>query len=379
MWPQIDKKKGNWFPAGLDSQNLHGLQGYKVFISIAIILGDGLYNFVKILYKTLDALYKTYKSRELPVVKQDGLPALSYDEEERRTQVFLKDRIPIWIPFGGYLGLGVVSILLVCLLIFHPLKWYYMLIILIFAPILGFCNAYGCGLTDWSLATTYGKLAIFIIGAWAGSAHGGVLAGLAACGVMLNIVSTASDLMQDFKTGYLTLSSPKSMLVSQAIGTAMGCVISPCVFYFFLKANKDLGAPGSAYPAPYALVYRNIAILGVEGFSSLPKHCLIFCYAFFAGAILVNIIRDLVGKKWSKWIPVPMAMAIPFYLGGYFTLDMCLGSLILFIWQQINKAKADTYTSAVASGMICGDGIWSLPSALLSLFGVQAPFCIRVP
>ncbi|KAF5179363.1 Iron-phytosiderophore transporter yellow stripe [Thalictrum thalictroides] len=74
-----------------------------------------------------------------------------------------------------------------------------------------------------------------------------------------------------------------------------------------------------------------------------------------------------------------MAMAIPFYLGGYFTLDMCLGSLILFIWQQINKAKADTYTSAIASGMICGDGIWSLPSALLSLFGVQAPFCIRVP
>ena len=51
------------------------------------------------------------------------------------------------------------------------------------------------------------------------------LAGLAACGVMMNIVSTASDLMQDFKTGYMTLASPRSMFASQVIGTAIGCVI----------------------------------------------------------------------------------------------------------------------------------------------------------
>ncbi|KAJ4955316.1 hypothetical protein NE237_012099 [Protea cynaroides] len=44
------------------------------------------------------------------------------------------------------------------------------------------------------------ELAIFSIGAWVGGSHGGVLAGLAACGVMMNIVSTASDLSQDFKT-----------------------------------------------------------------------------------------------------------------------------------------------------------------------------------
>jgi uncharacterized oligopeptide transporter (OPT) family protein len=91
----------------------------------------------------------------------------------------------------------------------------------LFAPILAFCNAYGCGLTDWSLASTYGKLAIFTIGAWAGKGDGGVLAGLAACGVMMSIVSTAADLMQDFKTGYMTLASPRSMFVSQIIGTGI--------------------------------------------------------------------------------------------------------------------------------------------------------------
>jgi OPT family oligopeptide transporter len=254
------------------------------------------------------------------------------------------------------------------------------LVIYACAPTLAFCNAYGCGLTDWSLASTYGKLAIFTIGAWAGAAHGGVLAGLAACGVMMNIVSTASDLMQDFKTGYLTLASPKSMFVSQVIGTAMGCVISPCVFWLFYKAFDDLGLPGSQYPAPYAVVYRNMAILGVEGFSSLPKNCLKLCYIFFCGAILINIFKDVMErkcKKFAKFIPLPMAMAIPFYIGPYFAIDMCVGSLILYVWGRINKAKADAFAPAVASGLICGDGIWTLPSSILALAGVKAPICMR--
>ncbi|RVW14322.1 putative metal-nicotianamine transporter YSL7 [Vitis vinifera] len=179
----------------------------------------------------------------------------------------------------------------------------------IVAPVMAFCNAYGRGLTDWSLASTYGKFAIFTIGAWAGAAHGGVVAGLAACGVMMNIVSTTSDLMQDFKTGHLIVASPRSMFVSQLIGTAMGCVIASCVFWLFYKAFDDLGQEGSECPAPYALVYP----------------------------ILVNLIRDAVGKRRAR----------------------------------TNKAKADAFGPAVASGLICGDGIWIFPSSILDLAGVK--------
>ncbi|KAG8065352.1 hypothetical protein GUJ93_ZPchr0004g39632 [Zizania palustris] len=47
MWPLIKNKKGEWYSASLKESSLQGLQGYRVFISIALILGDGLYNFVK--------------------------------------------------------------------------------------------------------------------------------------------------------------------------------------------------------------------------------------------------------------------------------------------------------------------------------------------
>lgn len=383
MWPLIGNKKGSWYPASLPPSNLHGLQGYRIFIGISVILGDGLYNFIKVIGRTVLAIKDHVKSKgssTLPL-SDDGRPItdpaanVSFDDQ-RRIEIFLKDQIPTHYALAGYVLVAAISIGTLPQ-IFPQLKWYYILVAYIFAPVLAFCNAYGCGLTDWSLASTYGKLAIFIIGAWAGSANGGVLAGLAACGVMMSIVSTASDLMQDFKTGYLTLASPRSMFVSQVIGTAMGCVIAPCVFWLFYKAFDNVGIPGTEYSAPYASIYRNISILGVEGFGSLPKHCLSLCYGFFAAAMIVNLVRDLAGKKVARFIPLPMAMAIPFYLGAYFAIDMCVGSLILFIWEMIDKAKADAFGPAVASGMICGDGLWTLPQSFLALAKVNPPICMK--
>ncbi|CAL9109050.1 unnamed protein product [Musa textilis] len=380
MWPLINNQKGHWYSATLPPTSLHGLQGYRVFIGIAMILGDGLYNFLKVLHRTTSAFItaaRKHPTSTLPV-SDDDRPAttLTTFDDERRTEVFLKDQIPKWVAFGGYIAVAIISIITLPH-IFPPLKWYFILVAYVFAPVLAFCNAYGCGLTDWSLASTYGKLAIFIFGAWAGASHGGVLAGLAACGVMMNVVSTASDLMQDFKTGYLTLASPRSMFVSQVIGTSMGCVIAPCVFWLFFKAFKDIGTPDSEYPAPYAIIYRNMAILGVDGFSSLPKHCLTLCYIFFALAIAINLARDLSPKKVARFIPIPMAMAIPFYIGSYFAIDMFVGSVILFVWEQLNKAKADAFAPAVASGLICGDGIWTLPQAVLALARVKPPICMK--
>ncbi|GLT25931.1 hypothetical protein SLA2020_010290 [Shorea laevis] len=303
----------------------------------------------------------------------------NYDEE-RRTEFFLKDQIPGWVALGGYLVLAAISTISVPFM-FPQLKWYHILVTYAMAPVLAFCNAYGCGLTDWSLASNYGKLAIIIFSSWVAMHHGGIIAGLASCGVMMSIVSTASDLMQDFKTGYLTLSSPRSMFFSQVLGTAMGCLITPLVFWFFLK-TYPVGDPNGPYPAPYGLLYRGIALLGTEGISSLPKHCLTLSIGFFMASIVLNLFRQVLHKVETKYqiyrfIPSPMCMAIPFYLGGYFAIDMCIGSFVLFLWERKNKQKATDYAPAVASGLICGESLWSVPAAILSLSNLTPPICMK--
>lgn len=369
MWPLIRGLKGDWYPETLSESSMKSLNGYKVFISIALILGDGLYNFLKILYFTATNIHARANKNLKTSSNNQNQPL----DDQRRNEVFLRENIPIWLACTGYILFSVVSAIIIPLM-FPELKWYFVVFAYVLAPSLSFCNAYGAGLTDMNMAYNYGKVALFVLAALSGKENG-VVAGLVGCGLIKSIVSISSDLMHDFKTGHLTLTSPRSMLVSQAIGTAIGCVVAPLTFFLFYKAF-DVGNPDGEYKAPYAIIYRNMAILGVEGFSALPHHCLQLCYGFFAFAVAANLLRDVLPKKISKWIPLPMAMAVPFLVGAYFAIDMCVGSLIVFAWHKINGNQASLLIPAVASGLICGDGLWILPSSILALAKVRPPICM---
>ncbi|KAJ0538974.1 putative oligopeptide transporter, OPT superfamily [Helianthus annuus] len=279
MWPLIEDRKGVWFPSSLPQSSMKSLNGYKVFISIALILGDGLYNFLKIAVFTARTMYLT--SRKMPKTNPEENDQPRDDCE--LNEVFLRDSIPFWLAATGYMLFSIVSVVVIPIM-FPELKWYYVVVAYIIAPSLGFCNAYGAGLTDMNMAYNY---------------------------------------------------------------------------------------------APYAIVYRNMAILGVQGFSALPNHCLQLCYVFFSFAMVANFARDVCPEKIGKLIPLPMAMAVPFLVGAYFAIDMCVGSLIVFIWHRVDKQKANLMVPAVASGLICGDGLWILPSSILSLARVNPPICMN--
>ena len=144
--------------------------------------------------------------------------------------------------------------------------------------------------------------------------------------------------------------------------------------------------------APYALVYRAMAILGTRGLDALPAHCVQYAIAFFVGSFVVAAVRDAmllerwsrngsVVGRWVNWVgqfvPVPMAFALPFYLGGNYAVDMAVGSIVKGVWQVFAAGSAADYVPMVASGLIAGDGLWAIPSAVAALAGGTAPFCIK--
>ena len=53
-----------------------------------------------------------------------------------------------------------------------------------------------------------------------------------------------------------------------------------------------------------------------QGMSALPRHCLALCAGFFLGAMFVSALRDVLPQKWARFVPIPMAAAIPFYIGA---------------------------------------------------------------
>ncbi|KAL7167813.1 hypothetical protein ACSBR2_038296 [Camellia fascicularis] len=370
MWPLMGKLKGQWFPANIPESSMRSLNGYKIFLSIALLLGDGLYSFVKIICITFLNVLVRFKQRNINLAAGDQNKSR---EELKKNEIFIRESIPMWIGASGY-GLFIVISAIAIPFIFPELKWYFVILAYIFAPALAFCNAYGAGLTDINMAFNYGKVGLFILAALAGKEHG-VVAGLAGCGLIKSVISVSCILMQDMKTGHLTFTSPRAMLVNQAIGTAIGCIVSPLSFFLFYKAF-DVGDPNGEYKAPFAIIYRNMAILAVEGLSALPNHCLQLCGGFFAFAVGINLVKDICPPKIGKWMPLPMAMAVPFLSGGYFAVDLCVGTLVVIVWQKINPKKAELMVPVVASGLICGEGLWILPASVLSLAKIYPPMCM---
>ncbi|VAH75035.1 unnamed protein product [Triticum turgidum subsp. durum] len=385
LWPTLQSKKGDWYNDPSPT-NFRGINGYKVPMGISMVLGDCLFQLGSITIRAANHFHKNRQQRNpgstnIPADgNSDKQTALSYDER-RRNKIFLNEGLPDYVSVAGYILLAAVSAIFVPR-IFPQIRYYHVALLYAVAPILAFCNSYASGLCDWSLAPVYAKLAIFLVGAWVGEASGGAIAGLAACGVMLMIIGNAAELMHDFKTGYLTLTSPLSMFISQAIGTALGCLINPLVFLSFEKlvGKEHLGEAGSVFSAPLATAYRGLAVLSVEGTKILPRHSIEFCVAFFLMAFCLDCLSAVAkAKKWkaSNYIPNAMAMAIPFLIAPNIAIDMALGSLLLVIWKKTDKKNANKLAVVVASGLICGDGLWALPSALLSIFQIEPPICMK--
>ena len=68
---------------------------------------------------------------------------------------------------------------------------------------------------------------------------------------------------------------------------------------------------------------------------------------------------------------------MPFLVDADFAIDMCVGSLVVFACLKMDSAEAELLVPAVASGFICGDGIWTFPSSLLALAKVKPPICMK--
>lgn len=97
----------------------------QVFLSLAIITGDAVYNMIKVIVIGLFERKKIGNATGLPLSENpfDEKSPVSYDEEVR-TKTFLEDLIPNRVAVGSYVTIFVISTAVFPFL-FPPLKWYY--------------------------------------------------------------------------------------------------------------------------------------------------------------------------------------------------------------------------------------------------------------
>ena len=62
--------------------------------------------------------------------------------------------------------------------------------------------------------------------------------------------------------------------------------------------------------------------------------------------------------------------------GAFLSIDYSVGALARLVWRMKNAEAEALLMPAVATGLIAGDGLWTIPAALLGFAGIQPPFCM---
>ncbi|KAJ0966836.1 hypothetical protein J5N97_023753 [Dioscorea zingiberensis] len=393
FWPFINSKEGIWYPKETSTNQsvIDGSYGYRVSLTSALFLGEGIFQLILLALHTFNDMYlkKKLKRFIVPLREEEQhqqqqqdidysqiLTATTSYDDQLRTKLFLKDQIPTPISIGGFLLTATISAVTIPF-IFPQIEPRHIATAYIAAPIINFCNAYTVGIFDFSFAPRYGKLAIFVFGSWIGLSHGGVLGGLIASNIIVAVMSSASSLIQNFKLAYMTFTSPRSLFIGQVIGTAMGCVIAPIVFFYFYNL-PNFGDGNSEYGMGNARLSRALAVLAAHKLDRFPTHCLTLAGISFMVSLSLNMVKEmarLMNWRFYAYIPSPVAMAIPFFFNAANSLDVCLGSLVVYVWKWRHEKSANLYTPTVATGLFMGEAFWFICVTLLS--NTTPPMCVR--
>ncbi|KAF2136937.1 uncharacterized protein K452DRAFT_291973 [Aplosporella prunicola CBS 121167] len=179
----------------------------------------------------------------------------------------------------------------------------------------------------------------------------------------------AGDLLQDLKTGHLLGAAPNAQFWGQMIGSAVGAVLSAFVYKLYTSVYD---VPGKLFEIPTGFVWIFTARL-VTG-KGLPA--MVAQWAIGAGLVFALGTAARVweagrqgGRKWTRFVPGGIAVAVGMYNTPSFTLARAVGGMVSLWWRRY-RGRQETPVIVLASGLILGEGLFSIVNLCLASAGV---------
>jgi uncharacterized oligopeptide transporter (OPT) family protein len=192
------------------------------------------------------------------------------------------------------------------------------------------------------------------------------------------------------KCGHLLGAAPSAQFYGQIIGSAVGAVLSALVYKLYTNVYT---IPGGLFEVPtgYVWVFTARLVTG-SGLPPMVKEWASGAAVLFAGLTVVRVwgnnrkMRGMSGW-WIDFVPGGIAVAVGMTLpciifviwcanicvGMYntpsFTLARTIGGLISLWWRRW-KGREETPIIVLASGLILGEGLFSIVNLLLASMSV---------
>jgi uncharacterized oligopeptide transporter (OPT) family protein len=318
-----------------------GIRGWILWPGVAIMVADALTS-LALSWKTIIRTFKPGK----------GGDDLGLEPPEQR--------IPNIVWMGG-LACGTILVSTVAYSVFGIPVWMSLIAVAI-SWILAAIAVRSTGETDINPTGGMGKVTQLVFG---GIAPGNISTNLLAAGISSAGASQAGDMMHDLKTGRMLGAAPRKQIVAQCCGILAGILVVVPMFLLFDKVH-EIGGDESDYPAPAALAWKAMAEILADGFGALPKYAeyAVLCGALFG--MIIPILRKTI-KPLAPYMPSGLAFGIAFIVHAYFSIAMFVGSMLLVVWKAKWPASHKALVFAVASGLLAGEGVMNVVTALMDL------------
>ncbi|KAF1950877.1 OPT superfamily oligopeptide transporter [Byssothecium circinans] len=397
----LAKNKG-WAP-GPVSDWTNGSKGWIVWISLAIMLADSLVSLGWLVLRPLIAVGKLYYPTAKEIVKSntwkelltlnitrsasytqlnDGTPANPISAVKHHLSDDIEpDAPPEHLISTRTTVIGLVLSLALCIagvhisfpnLIPFPLT----ILALVLSLFLSIMGVRALGETDLNPVSGISKLTQLVFAlvtpTTGPNAKNAVIINLLAGAISESAALQAGDLLQDLKCGHLLGAAPNAQFWGQMIGSAVGAVLSAGVYKLYTKVYT---IPGGLFEVPtgYVWIFTARLVTG-KGLPPMVKQWAGGAAVIFAVGTAMRVWgttrkRNGLSGWWIDFIPGGIAVAVGMYNTPSFTLARTIGGLISLWWRKY-KGRSETPIIVLASGLILGEGLFSIVNLLLASLSV---------
>ncbi len=179
--------------------------------------------------------------------------------------------------------------------------------------------------------------------------------------------SQCSDMLHDLKTGYLLGAWPWQQGVAQAFGVLAG---SWCGAAGYLLLIPDPGRQliTEQWPAPAVAQWKAVAEVLAQGVAFPPGAVAAMLVAGAVGAVLAGLENGL-PAHYSRFVPSAPSIGLAFVLPAYYALSVFAGATVAVAVARWNRASADRFTTVAAAGIVAGESLIGVASAIVRLVG----------
>ncbi len=180
----------------------------------------------------------------------------------------------------------------------------------------------------------------------------------------------AADLLTDLKSGYLLGARPRQQVIGQLFGVVAGSLVVVPIFNLLVPNKEALG--GAEFPAPSAVVWKNVSEMLVQGLSALHPTARWAALMGLIVGVTLAVLEIKVPKHLKKWVPSASGLGIAMVLPAWNSIMMCIGAgLAQLLRMKKGEKPADAMTMPIASGFVAGESLMGVGIKVAIAFGLM--------